>query len=117
MKRFKSLIAAFLIVATPLAPIALVAPIAITGCATNRVTYNTLLTVGTAVNSAYAAYNDQVVAGKATFNVSVASGYNKFQALYAAAVQAAQMNPNAIAPQDVIDLANQVLALIKQFTK
>jgi len=82
-----------------------------------RLTYNSLASVGLAVNSAYAAYNDQVVAGKATFSPTVAKAYNDFQAAYLVAVTAASNNPNAIAPQNVVDLANAVYAAIKQFTK
>lgn len=82
-----------------------------------RLTYNSLFSVGQAVNQAYAAYNDQVVTGKATFNPSVAKAYNDFQAGYAVAVVTASNNPNAIAPQNVVDLANAVYAAIKQFTK
>lgn len=81
-----------------------------------RITYNTLSTVGLSVNQAYAAYNDQVVAGKATFSPSVAQKYNEFQAAYAVAVSAAQNVTTAIAPQNVTDLANSVFTLIRQFT-
>ncbi len=104
---------AFLILVTPLAPVAF------TGCTTTqtRVTYNSLFSVGTAVNSAYAAYNDQVVAGKATFSPNVAKAYNDFQSVFNVAVTAASTNPNAIAPQNVVDSANAVYAAIKQFTK
>lgn len=81
-----------------------------------RLTYNTLASVGSAVNSAYAAYNDQVVAGKATFSPTVATKYNEFQAAYAVAVNLAQNSTSAVAPQNVVDLSNSVLALIKQFS-
>ena len=81
-----------------------------------RITYNTLSTVGISVNQAYAAYNDQVVAGKATFSPSVAQKYNEFQAAFSVAVNAAQNVTTAVAPQNVTDLANAVLVLIKQFT-
>lgn len=111
----KRLFLAFLLLAMPLAPVGW------TGmtCSQSqqRATYNTLYSVGTAVNSAYAAYNDQVVAGKATFSVNVAKAYNDFQSAYNVAVTAAASNPNAIAPQNVVDLANAVYAAIKQFTK
>ncbi len=82
-----------------------------------KATYNTLSSVGLAVNSAYAAYNDQVVTGKATFNVTVAKAYNDFQSVFGVAVAAASTNPQAIAPQNVVDAANAVYAAIKQFTK
>lgn len=82
-----------------------------------QVTYNTLATIGAGVNQAYAAWSDQVVAGKATFSPSVADKYNAFQKSYAVAVQAASMNTAALAPPDLVTLANEVYALIKQFTK
>ena len=97
-----------------------IAPIGTTGASCKptqqRITYNTLYSVGSAVNSAYAAYNDAVVQNKATFNASVAKAYNDFQAAFAVAVQAAQLNVNAVAPQNVIDLSNAVLAAIKTYT-
>lgn len=97
-----------------------IAPIGTTGMSCKptqqRITYNTLYSVGSAVNSAYAAYNDAVVQGKAIFSPNVAKAYNDFQAAFAVAVQAAQLNPQAIAPQNIVDLSNAVFAAIKQFT-
>lgn len=111
----KRLFLAFLLLSLPLAPIGW------TGMSCTptqqKVTYNTLATVGQGVNTAYAAWNDQVVQGKATFNVAVADKYNTFQKAYAVAVQSASMNTAAVAPQDLVTLANEVLALIHQFTK
>lgn len=96
-----------------------VASVTFTACTTTqqRITYNSLYSVGTAVNSAYAGYMDQVVAGKATFSPTVAKAYGDFQAGFNVAVVTAQNDPKAIAPQNVIDLANAVYAAIKQFTK
>ena len=106
---------AFLLLCLPLAPVGW------TGMtctpSQQKVTYNTLASVGTAVNTAYAAYNDQVVRGQATFSPSVAKAYNDFQAGFGVAVAAASANPSAVAPQNVVDLANAVYAAIKQFTK
>ena len=82
-----------------------------------RITYNSLYGVGTGVNSAYAAYMDQTVAGKATFSPNVGKAYNDFQSAFNVAVVAASNNPQAIAPQNVVDLANAVYAAIKQFQK
>lgn len=82
-----------------------------------KTTYNTLASVGLSVNSAYSAWSDQVVAGKATFNASVATKYNQFQSAYAVAVQTASMNANALAPADLVTLANETIALINQFKK
>ena len=81
------------------------------------ITYNSLYSVGLAVNAAYSAYLDKVVAGTATFNSGVATAYNDFQSAFGVAVAAAQMNNAAVAPQNVVDLANKVYAAIKQFTK
>lgn len=111
----KRIFLAILLLAMPLAPMGW------TGMTCKpqqqRIVYNTLSTVGRAVNDAYAAYNDQVVAGKAVFSPSVATKYNEFQAAYGVAVNAAQNATSAVAPQNVTDLANSVFALIKQFTK
>lgn len=111
----KRILLAFLLLSMPLAPMGW------TGMtcthSQHRTTYNTLYSVGLGVNQAYAAYLDQVVAGKATFNAGVADKYNKFQAAYGVAVQAASMNTNAIAPPDLVTLANEVYALIAQFKK
>ncbi len=106
---------AFLLLALPIAPVGLTGA----SCPAKQqtITYNTLATVGQGVNAAYAAWNDQVVQGRAIFNVTVADKYNAFQKAYAVAVQAASMNINAIAPADLITLSNELLALIKQFTK
>ena len=108
----KRLILAFLLLAMPLAPMGW------TGMtctpSQQRVTYNTLYSVGSLVNTAYAAYNDQVVAGKAKFSPTVAQAYNSFQALLNAAVTAAQNNTAAPSPANVTDSANAVLAQIKQ---
>lgn len=113
--KFKRLFLAFLLLAMPLAPMGWTG---MTCTPTQqRVTYNSLYTTGLAVNSAYAAYNDKVVAGTATFSASVAKAYNDFQAAYNVAVIGAQMNTAAVAPQNVVDLANSVYAAIKQFTK
>lgn len=111
----KRLFLALLLLALPFAPMGW------TGmtCTSSqqKVTYNTLYSVGLAVNSAYAAYNDKVVAGTATFNPSVGKVYNDFQSAYGVAVTAASLNTAAVAPQNVVDLANSVYAAIKQFTK
>lgn len=111
----KRLLLAFLLLAMPLAPVGW------TGMTCSkpqqRVTYNTLYSTALAVNSSYSAYNDAVVRGQATFSASVAKSYNDFQAAFNVALNAAQANAQAITPQNVADLANQVLGLIKQFSK
>lgn len=111
----KRLFLAFLLLALPVAPVGLTGMTCSTG--QQRVTYNTLASVGLSVNSAYAAYSDQVVQGRATFSPTVAQRYSEFQSAYAVAVSAAQVGTAAPAPQNIIDLANAVYAAIKQFTK
>lgn len=80
------------------------------------ITFNTIYSLGQAVNQAYAAYMDKVVAGTATFNVTVAKAYNDFQAAFLVSVNAAQ-TVNAPAPANLTNLANAVYAAITQFTK
>lgn len=79
-----------------------------------RIAYNTLYSTGLAVNSAYAAYLDLVVQGKVNKESvpQVTKAYNDFQAAFSIAVTAAQMNLKAVAPQNVVDLANSVIGLI-----
>ncbi len=87
-------------------------------CSQNQqsTTFKSLATLGQGVNTAYAAWNDQVVAGKATFNPAVAAAYNKFQAGYAVAVGAGTLTTGP-APSNLTDIANEVYAAIQQFTK
>lgn len=96
-------------------------PIIQTGCTTTQqtVTYNTLYSVQKGVIAAYSGYNDLVVAGKidAASLPSVAKAYQKYQVAYSLALSAAQFNPQAIAPPDVIQLANELLNAISLFTK
>ena len=111
MKKYISrLVLATLLLVAPLAPVGW------TGmtCSSSqqRITYNTLATVGSAVNTAYAAYLDQVVAGKATYSVALANDYNKFQALFNTAVQAASMNLAAPASADLQSLAASIVSTI-----
>ena len=77
-----------------------------------RVTYNTLATIGQTVNKAYAAYLDQVVAGKAKYSQTLAQDYNKFQGLYNTAVQAASMNLQAPTPTDLEGLGRSIITAI-----
>lgn len=81
-----------------------------------RVTYNTLYSVISAVNAAYSAYNDQVVAGKAAFSPNVAKIYNDFQSAAVVAINSAQ-TLQAPAPQNLVDLANSLYAAINQLKK
>ena len=107
----KRLFLAFLLLAIPLSPVGM------TGMSCKptqlRVTYNTLATVGQTVNTAYAAYLDQVVAGKAKYSQPLATDYNKFQALYNTAVQAASMNLQAPASTELEQLGQSIIAAIQ----
>lgn len=111
----KRLILACFLLAMPLAPMGW------TGmtCTAHqqKITYNTLSTVGLAVNSAYAAYLDQVVSGKATYSVPLANDYNKFQGLFNTAVQAASMNLAAPAGADLQSLAASIITTINTLKK
>lgn len=113
--KLKKLFLAVLLLAMPLAPVGW------TGmtCSQSqqRLTYNTLATVGQSVNSAYAAYLDQVVHGKATYSVALANDYNKFQGLFNTAVQAASMNLAAPAPAELQSLATSILSAITTLKK
>lgn len=98
-----------------------VAPLVLTSCSTSqqRITYNTLASVGMTVNSTYSGYLDGVVQGKVGTNdvPKVSAFYNQFQAAYAVAIAAAQFNPTNIAPQNVVDLATQLVNLIATIKK
>jgi hypothetical protein len=94
-----------------------VAPMFVAGCKSPSVqtaTYNTLATVGHTANSAYAAYLDLVIKGSVGTNEvpTISKSYKDFQSVYAVAIAIAQFNPTNAAPQNVIDAANQVVALI-----
>ena len=80
------------------------------------ITYNTLYSVIGSVNTAYIAYNDEVVAGKVKFSPNVAKIYADFQAAALVAINSAQ-TINAPAPQNLVDLANSLYAAINQLKK
>lgn len=86
------------------------------GCSTSaqRITYNTLASVGATANSAYSAYLDLVVKGSVKTNdvPKVSAAYNTFEMAFAAAISAAQFNPTNPAPANVTDLANNLLSAI-----
>jgi len=111
----KRIILAVLLLSMPLAPAGL------TGMtckpSQQRIAYNTLATIGQSVNASYAAYLDQVVAGKATYSASLAGDYNKFPAGVAVAVQAASSNLSAPAPTDLVNLGQSIINAISTFKK
>lgn len=113
MNKFRKQLLPLLFAAALIVP---VAPLALTGCKTSqqRLTYNTLASVGMTVNSAYSGYLDGVVQGKVPTNdvPKVSLLYNQFQGAYSVAISAAQFNPTNIAPQNVVDLATQIVNFI-----
>lgn len=92
--------------------------ISTTGCTTSQqtVTYTTLASIGTAVDNAEKAYLDLVVTGKISSATLAQESkiYNDFQAAYRVAVAAAQGSTLSVAPQNVLDLGNAVIAFIDQ---
>jgi len=91
-----------------------VLPVAVTGCKTTSAqttAYKTLSSIGTAVNSAYAGFLDQAVAGKVSGDKvkAISIEYQVFQTAFSAAVSLAQGNVNATASQSVLDAGANVL--------
>ncbi len=84
-----------------------------------RVTYNTLATVGDGVDTAMKAYTDLLVAGKVDVSTlkGVAEKYTKFQTMYKAAVIVAQGNPKSTAPPNVTEAAAEFLTAAKTAEK
>lgn len=109
MKKIRNLILCAFLCAAPMFTAATCKP------TQQRLTYNSLASAGQSVNSAYSAYLDLVVKGSvATNSVPVVSkGYNDFQSAFGAAVAGAQFNLTNPAPQNVVDLMNNVLQLIQ----
>jgi len=101
-----------------LASLGLVAIVAI-GCTTTQqqTTFNTLYSLEHVTVATYDGYLDTVIKGQTSTNSvpQVSKAYNTFQASYLVALDAAQYNTNALAPnsllvesQDVINLINTV---------
>lgn len=113
-KKIISLLAGAMLLACPLA-IVVTQP----GCTTtqNQITYQTLYGIGKATDNAYMAFNDLVVAGKipAASLKKVGDVWAKYRVSYDTAVNAAKLNLNMPAQQDVIDLSNSVIATINAF--
>ncbi len=91
------------------------------GCNTTqqRITANTLSATHDVVQSGVDSYFMATATGVASTNgiPVVASAYNKFQKVYVTAVDFAQNNTNALAPDSVIQEASDVAAVIGQFYK
>jgi 3-deoxy-D-manno-octulosonate 8-phosphate phosphatase KdsC-like HAD superfamily phosphatase len=84
----------------------------LTGCKTSTsaqtIAYQSLASIGAAVNAAESAYNDLAVKGLVTPAQLAAVGakYNDFQVAYAAAITLAQGNANAVAPTALVAQGN-----------
>lgn len=95
-----------------------VAPLVLTSCTTSqqRITYNTLASVGMTVNSTYSGYLDAVVRGQVKTNgvPKISLLYNQFQGAYSVAISVAQFNPTNVAPQNVVDLGSQFVTAVAQ---
>jgi hypothetical protein len=70
MKHVERLVIAVRLLALPIRGIVGCTALGLKKQTPQTVVYNSLSTVGNAVNSSYAGYMDQVVAGKAPFNVT-----------------------------------------------
>lgn len=86
------------------------------GCTTSqqRVAFNTLYSVEHTTTAAVDVYLDLVVKGSlpSTGVPSVSKAFNKFQASLTIALDVAQFNKNALAPESLIVEANDVVNLI-----
>jgi hypothetical protein len=117
MKKLLSLFVGAMLLIAPVATVIVIAP----GCTMtqNRITYQTLYGIGKATHNAYQGYLDLVVAGKipATSLERIGKIWDRYRVSYIAAVDAAKLNMNSPAPQDVIDLSNSVIAAVTAFNK
>lgn len=84
-----------------------------------RVAANTLSATHDVVQNGVEGYYVATAKGLASTNgvPAVAGAYNKFQKVYVAAVDLAQNNTNALAPDNVLQEASDVAAVIGQFYK
>jgi len=111
----KKLLLAILLIAAPLAPIALT-----TGCATTQtVSYNTLKATVATVDSTMSAYADMVVAGKVNPETQnrVKVIYTEYEVAVRAAIVAAKFNYSTATPKEVSFLVSDLLAAIQSILK
>lgn len=91
----------------------------IQGCTTSaqRTAANTLSATHDVVQQGVDSYFTATAKGLASTNgiPTVAGAYNKFQKVYVTAVDFAQNNTNALAPDSVLQEAGDVAAVIGQF--
>jgi hypothetical protein len=88
----------------------------VSGCNTSqqRVVYNTLYTVEHTTSTAVDAYYHLVIVGTVTTNgvPKVSAAFNHFQASFLIALDAAQFNTNAIAPDSLNTESGDIINLI-----
>lgn len=109
--------------------IALVAPVGIStvslvgcgGCTTSQQTtsFNTLYSLEHTTTAAYDGYVAAIIKGQASTNglPKISKAFNTFQASMAVALDAVQNSTNALAPPNLVIESQDLLNLIKQFTK
>jgi hypothetical protein len=93
-----------------------------TGCSTwkqdksEAVAYKTLSAVAATVDAALQAYADVYVAGKVdeATHLKILNAHNKYRVSMATAISAAQLNLNAPASDELLQLANDVVNLIAE---
>jgi hypothetical protein len=87
-----------------------------TGCATSprRATYDTLATIGAAVDKSMKMYSDAVLAGRITpeQREKVRAVKNQYNQIYVTACNAAAFDYGTAAPEDLINIKNELLDLI-----
>lgn len=86
------------------------------GCTTNqqKIAYNTLYTVETTTTSVYDGYVDTVINGQSSITnlPTVSKAYNHFQGAFLLALDAAQFNTNALAPESLVIESKDIINLI-----
>ncbi len=115
MKKLRSILVAVVIAfSIALPPAAL-----LTGCTSSQqtTTYNTLYTVEHTTVAAYDGYVKAILKGDASTNglPAVSKAFNKFQASFLVALDAAQFQTNSLAPASLIVEGQDVLNAINQF--
>lgn len=86
------------------------------GCSSTqqKIVVNTLVSTHLAVDNTYKAYLDGVLSKAISTNgvPAVSAKYREFQSLYSLALIAAERNPNAPAPQSVLDGAADFITTV-----
>ena len=91
-------------------------PVVFTACTTSqqRISYNSLYSVGKSVDVAYRSYLDLVLAGKVKTNSvpAISKQYNEFQQAFGAAVVVLTLNTNAPASTAITAQASELIGNI-----